>query len=69
MILEQFDIEFIIAALDFVELMRGFYRNNPEFEGVPLYIYGQSYGGKMAIDMGIRIREVLITEFLYLIAR
>ncbi|CAH2108104.1 unnamed protein product [Euphydryas editha] len=44
-------------ALDFVELMRGFYRANPEFEGVPLYIYGQSYGGKMAIDMGIRIRE------------
>ncbi|XP_045447719.1 retinoid-inducible serine carboxypeptidase-like [Melitaea cinxia] len=44
-------------ALDFVELMRGFYRDNPEFEGVPLYIYGQSYGGKMAIDMGIRIRE------------
>ncbi|XP_026501053.2 retinoid-inducible serine carboxypeptidase-like [Vanessa tameamea] len=44
-------------ALDFVELMRGFYRANPEFEGVPLYIYGQSYGGKMAIDMGIRMRE------------
>ncbi|XP_050674161.1 retinoid-inducible serine carboxypeptidase-like isoform X1 [Leptidea sinapis] len=44
-------------ALDFVELMRGFYRNHPEFEGVPLYIYGQSYGGKMAVDMGIRMRE------------
>ncbi|CAG4985684.1 unnamed protein product [Colias eurytheme] len=44
-------------ALDFVELMRGFYKNNPMFENVPLYIYGQSYGGKMAIDMGIRMRE------------
>ncbi|CAH2263463.1 jg13914 [Pararge aegeria aegeria] len=44
-------------ALDFVELMKGFYRSNPEFEGVPLYIFGQSYGGKMAIDMGIRMRE------------
>ncbi|KOB74182.1 Retinoid-inducible serine carboxypeptidase [Operophtera brumata] len=42
-------------ALDFVELMRGFYDKNPEFKGVPLYIYGQSYGGKMAVDMGIRI--------------
>lgn len=38
--------------------MRGFYTEHPEFERVPLYIYGQSYGGKMAIDMGIRIREV-----------
>ncbi|XP_052754687.1 retinoid-inducible serine carboxypeptidase-like [Galleria mellonella] len=44
-------------ALDFVELLRGFYSSNPEFEGVPLYLYGQSYGGKMAIDMGIRIHE------------
>ncbi|CAG9578654.1 unnamed protein product [Danaus chrysippus] len=47
-------------ALDFVELMKGFYRSNPEFEEVPLYIYGQSYGGKMAIDMGVRMREAEI---------
>lgn len=38
--------------------MRGFYDKNPEFKGVPLYIYGQSYGGKMAIDMGIRMHQV-----------
>ncbi|CAG9578653.1 unnamed protein product [Danaus chrysippus] len=47
-------------ALDLVELMKGFYRSNPEFEEVPLYIYGQSYGGKMAIDMGVRMREAEI---------
>ncbi|CAK1540403.1 unnamed protein product [Leptosia nina] len=44
-------------AIDFVQLMRGFYEKNSEFETVPLYIYGQSYGGKMAIDMAIRMRE------------
>ncbi|XP_028034257.1 retinoid-inducible serine carboxypeptidase-like, partial [Bombyx mandarina] len=44
-------------ALDFVELMRGFYNRRPEFNDVPLYIYGQSYGGKMAIDMGLRMHE------------
>ncbi|KAG6456652.1 retinoid-inducible serine carboxypeptidase [Manduca sexta] len=44
-------------ALDFVQLMRGFYSRHPEFNGVPLYIYGQSYGGKMAIDMAIRMHE------------
>ncbi|XP_023936523.2 retinoid-inducible serine carboxypeptidase [Bicyclus anynana] len=44
-------------ALDFVELMKGFYQDNPTFEGVPLYIYGQSYGGKMAVDMAIRMKE------------
>ncbi|XP_045532548.1 retinoid-inducible serine carboxypeptidase-like [Pieris brassicae] len=44
-------------AQDFVKLMQGFYTKHPEFEPVPLYIYGQSYGGKMAVDMGIRMRE------------
>ncbi|XP_063389518.1 uncharacterized protein LOC134672158 [Cydia fagiglandana] len=44
-------------AVDFVNLMRGFYEAHSEFEGIPLYIYGQSYGGKMAVDMGIRMHE------------
>lgn len=48
----------LISALDFVELMRGFYADNPMFEGINLYIYGQSYGGKMAVDMALRMREV-----------
>ncbi|CAG9130065.1 unnamed protein product [Plutella xylostella] len=44
-------------ADDFVAFMRGFYLKHPEFEGVPLYIYGQSYGGKMAVDMAIKMKE------------
>jgi len=37
-------------ARDLVELLRGFYAAQPEFESVPLHIYGESYGGKMAIE-------------------
>ncbi|KPJ06965.1 Retinoid-inducible serine carboxypeptidase [Papilio machaon] len=44
-------------ATDFVELMKGFYESHREFEGVPVYIYGQSYGGKMAIDIGIEMHK------------
>ncbi|KAG7306425.1 hypothetical protein JYU34_009058 [Plutella xylostella] len=42
---------------DFVAFMRGFYLKHPEFESVPLYIYGQSYGGKMAVDMALKMKE------------
>ncbi|CAG9785547.1 unnamed protein product [Diatraea saccharalis] len=49
-------------ALDFVSLMRGFYEKHPEFETVPLYIYGQSYGGKMAVDMAIQMVEAQKAE-------
>ncbi|XP_059049627.1 retinoid-inducible serine carboxypeptidase-like [Achroia grisella] len=51
-------------AQDFVTLLRGFYSSNPEFEDIPLYIYGQSYGGKMAIDMGIQVHEAEVQGFL-----
>ncbi|KAL4715329.1 hypothetical protein ACJJTC_015100 [Scirpophaga incertulas] len=44
-------------AVDFVNLMRGFYKKNKKFEGVPLYICGQSYGGKMAVDIAIKLVE------------
>ncbi|CAG9113528.1 unnamed protein product [Plutella xylostella] len=42
---------------DFVAFMRGFYLKHPEFESVPLYIFGQSYGGKMAVDMALKMKE------------
>lgn len=37
-------------ARDLVELLRGFYVALPQFKTVPLHIFGESYGGKMAID-------------------
>lgn len=37
-------------SIDLVELLRGFYKALPEFEDVPLHIFGESYGGKMAVE-------------------
>lgn len=37
-------------ARDLIELLRGFYTKIPEFKTVPLHIFGESYGGKMAIE-------------------
>jgi serine carboxypeptidase 1 len=34
---------------DLVEFLKGFYKKRPEFETVPLHIFGQSYGGNMAV--------------------
>lgn len=57
-------------ARDLVELLRGFYVAQPDFRTVPLHIFGESYGGKMAIEFahelyteiaGGRIESNLIT--------
>ena len=45
-------------AEDLVEMMRGFYRELPEFIDVPLYIFSQSYGGKMAAEFALVLEEV-----------
>lgn len=37
-------------ARDLVELLRAFYTALPEFKNVPLHIFGESYGGKMAAE-------------------
>lgn len=45
------------VARDLVELLRGFYDAHPEFKTVPLHIFGESYGGKMAIEFGHELNQ------------
>lgn len=46
-------------ARDLIELLRGFYETLPEFKTVPLHIFGESYGGKMAIEFAAELyREI-----------
>ncbi|KAH8256005.1 hypothetical protein KR026_004567 [Drosophila bipectinata] len=42
-------------ALDLVELMKGFYNDHPEFKTVPLHIFCESYGGKMAPEFALEL--------------
>uniref|UniRef100_A0A034WDZ5 Retinoid-inducible serine carboxypeptidase n=1 Tax=Bactrocera dorsalis TaxID=27457 RepID=A0A034WDZ5_BACDO len=42
-------------ALDLVRLMKGFYQQHPEFESVPLHIFCESYGGKMAPEFALEL--------------
>ncbi|XP_036328275.1 retinoid-inducible serine carboxypeptidase-like isoform X4 [Rhagoletis pomonella] len=42
-------------ALDLVSLMKGFYKRHPEFETVPLHIFCESYGGKMAPEFALEL--------------
>jgi serine carboxypeptidase 1 len=37
-------------ANDLLALLRGFYEHAPEFKTVPLHIFSESYGGKMAAE-------------------
>ncbi|KAH8371436.1 hypothetical protein KR093_007495, partial [Drosophila rubida] len=42
-------------AMDLVELMKGFYDLHPEFKTVPLHIFCESYGGKMAPEFALEL--------------
>lgn len=44
-------------ARDLIELLRGFYDKLPEFKTVPLHIFGESYGGKMAIEFAYELYQ------------
>jgi serine carboxypeptidase 1 len=42
---------------DLVEFLKGFYKKRPEFESVPLHIFGQSYGGNMAVRLAYALNK------------
>lgn len=44
---------------DLVELLHGFYKQNPEFRATPLHIFSESYGGKVAVEFAYLLnREI-----------
>lgn len=40
---------------DLVRFLKSFLQNFDEFQTVPLYIFGESYGGKMAVEFAIQL--------------
>lgn len=49
-------------ALDLVELMKQFYVDHPEFRTVPLHIFSESYGGKMAPEFALELYKAIERE-------
>lgn len=46
-------------ALDLVEFMKQFYANHSEFQEVPLHIFCESYGGKMAPEFALELHKAI----------
>jgi serine carboxypeptidase 1 len=42
---------------DLVKFLKGFYKKRSEFETVPLHIFGQSYGGNMAVRFAYALNK------------
>ena len=45
-------------AVDLVTFMKSFLEIHKEFKHVPLYIFSESYGGKMAIEFALLLDQV-----------
>lgn len=45
-------------AEDLLACVERFYMRHPEFEGLPLYVASESYGGKMATDFALEVDKV-----------
>ncbi|CAL4096897.1 unnamed protein product, partial [Meganyctiphanes norvegica] len=51
-----------VIANDLVEFMKGFLLKVPEFENVPLFIFAESYGGKMAVRFAQTLNKAVISK-------
>lgn len=51
---------------DLVSFMKIFLGNYKEFQKIPLYIFGESYGGKMAVEFAYQLVEVRYFAFVFL---
>jgi serine carboxypeptidase 1 len=47
-------------AEDLVTFTKGFLEEHPEFRSVPLYIFSESYGGKMAAEYALALDKVIL---------
>lgn len=47
-------------AQDFVALLQGFYKEVPELKESDLYIFSESYGGKMTAEIAFAIDKVIV---------
>ncbi|KAK3869436.1 hypothetical protein Pcinc_025254 [Petrolisthes cinctipes] len=46
-------------AYDLIKFMSGFFVKVPEFQDVPLYIFSESYGGKMAAQFAVTLQRAI----------
>jgi len=46
-------------ATDLVELMKGFYKKLPNFQTTPLFIFSESYGGKMTTTFAVHLYKAI----------
>jgi serine carboxypeptidase 1 len=50
-------------ATDLVNFTEGFLKAHPEFKTVPLYIFSESYGGKMAAEYALALDKVILLHY------
>ncbi|XP_072393591.1 retinoid-inducible serine carboxypeptidase-like [Diabrotica undecimpunctata] len=46
-------------ARDFIDFLIQFYNKLPSFRTVPLYIFGESYGGKMTVEIAVELDKAI----------
>lgn len=50
---------------DLFRFLKIFMNKKEDFHNVPLYIFGESYGGKMVVEFACQIAKVHFTNFLH----